>query len=53
MRAKGVGEGGFDWIGMGEADDDAPGVGAAHRLKCSNDPRLHLLEALPAREAEG
>jgi hypothetical protein len=53
MRAKGVGEGGFDWIGMGEADDDAPGVGAAQGLKCSDHPRLHLLEALPARETEG
>lgn len=53
MRADGVGDGGLDRVGMREADDHATGMGGAQLLERSNYPRLHLLEAFPARETEG
>ena len=53
MRAQGVGDGGLDGVGVGEAHHDAPGVGCAESLEGSDDPGLHLREALTAREAEG
>lgn len=53
MRAQGVGDGSLDRIGVGEAYEDAPGVGCPQCLQRSDDPRLHFREALAVREAEG